>query len=1234
MVVLDGARRAFNDGQYPAAADRFREFLNLYGNHREAPAAHYGLGLALLEGPAKDYGQAANSLRQVAARPDFPDRGLALYYLGVALRGMGYQVLEKAAASPPKEAEGLQSAARGHFDEASRSFAGAADAFAARVKAPPPPEAPLPPDLQWAARARADRDEMLLRAERFKEAAELAEAFLADPVMARSGYADLEVYHLGHARFGLKDYLAAGRALSRLAPFQQPFGGHVRYLLARTHHLAGERPEAVALYQAVQDDWQARRKAAEEALKRKGAVRPEQRAVLEALVNRPPEYVVRASLYGALLMAEAGDFGPALERLFALVQRYPDWPLAAEARLRVGYLRLQLRNFPQAIEALAPLLEHPQLADQALWWTALAQIGAADPNNAAARGEALRAAAETLRRAADAAGKLATRDAEARVRRGDILLDLGDTLVLADRPREAAAVYQQAINEGGNPDRREEATQRLAAALHLDGRYRESDDVCRRFEQTWPQSPLMGSVVFRSAENAYWTAVAADRDPKTADRERALPPLYQEAVRRYRRVLAEYPEFAHAGLARYGLATALYRLGRYGEALEALAAIPEADRTGDLAAAFYLMGDSHIRMFPDETGDALRAARLVDGAGQAAKLLEQFLAAGPQAAEAPDALVKLGFTYERAAAVLAGPAERRKTYALAAQAYERFLKGFGQHPSAAAVLIERARCLALAGDPAAGLADLQRFGAEPLNASPLVPLAMVRWSVILRSMNRAAEAAALMARCRSGHEAALQEDAARRGWVPMIHYEHALAVKESGKTAEARQMFEALAAQFPGRAEATSALWQAARAARELVAAGLAESRRALARPDARPPDIAAARQAVGAGLEALRQGVAALEAQAENVGQAAPGFDAHLRLLYEAAWCHRTIAQAETDAVMDRLRRESLQALQAKLAAESPPRALPQGYVPAEVPLASVPVQASEMAARAQYRRLIGAAPSSPLAAQARLELAEMLIERGDEDGAADLLGEALRTNPPPGLADRLHTRLAACLLARDDLQRARPHIEAASASPSGAAAVEARYLAGEAALRQGDWQKAASLLAAFRDEAPFQNVPGLSDRALDSLGRACAQGGQWDASRQAYEVLVQRFPRSAFADEARYGIGWAHQKQNRHDEAVRAYAEVTRRTVAEVAARAQLQIGLARLEQKRFAEAVSALLVVPYTYAYADLGAAAWCEAGRAHAMASQSAQAARCWQRVVKDYPASPWAQVARLRLSELR
>jgi len=251
MMLLDSARRAHNDGKHAVAADGFRKFLQSYPSHAQAPSAWYGLGMSLLEADPANCRGAAEALKNIIARPDFADRPFAMYYMGVAARGQAAESLAKAAADPA-QANNYRSYARQYYDEATRHFAAAADAFAARAKVAPATTAPaVSKDAEWAARSRCDWCDMLLRTGKTKQAAELARAFLADAATAKSRFNGRMRYYLGYARFAMKDYLAAGRALSGLAPFAQEFGPHARYLLARTHHMSAERPEGAALYKAL-----------------------------------------------------------------------------------------------------------------------------------------------------------------------------------------------------------------------------------------------------------------------------------------------------------------------------------------------------------------------------------------------------------------------------------------------------------------------------------------------------------------------------------------------------------------------------------------------------------------------------------------------------------------------------------------------------------------------------------------------------------------------------------------------------------------------------------------------------------------------------------------------------------------------------------------------------------------------------------------------------------------------
>ncbi len=81
-------------------------------------------------------------------------------------------------------------------------------------------------------------------------------------------------------------------------------------------------------------------------------------------------------------------------------------------------------------------------------------------------------------------------------------------------------------------------------------------------------------------------------------------------------------------------------------------------------------------------------------------------------------------------------------------------------------------------------------------------------------------------------------------------------------------------------------------------------------------------------------------------------------------------------------------------------------------------------------------------------------------------------------------------------------------------------------------------------------------------------------------------------------------------------------------------MNIGVCRLEQKRTADALTALLAVPLTYDYPDCTAAAWYQAAQAQFESQQPREAEKLLQRVVKDFPATEWASLAQRKLAEIK
>ncbi|MFO0931003.1 MAG: tetratricopeptide repeat protein, partial [Gemmataceae bacterium] len=664
-LLLNSAKRAYNEKNYPFAADRFREFLSRFGGHRDASQARYGLALCLSEGPERKYDQALEQLNHLAGNRGFTDYPFVLYYTGLARRGLGVKALDLAA-ERPNEAASHKAVARQRFEEAARAFAEAHTAFAARMpKEQADGKAPSV-EQEWAIRARCDQAEMLLHGGKPKEAREAVAPVLTDKTWGQSRYLALGLYYHGFASFQLDDPFAAGKALSRKNVLaDEVFGTHAHYLLARIHHLntkQNEREDARQHYQAVLTDHEAAKKAGQERLRQPEQLKndPETRVRLERLLKGPPpDHVARATFFLAALQYEDGRFAEALEHFKTFATQYPNAPLAPEARLRIGFCQAQMKQNDDAIRTLQPLVDkEPALADQALYWIARAELNKADP----AKPETYRPGIDTLRKAADRANQRVHAnppDPRARGRRGDALLDLAEAQQLSKQFREAAGTYQQIAQEKLLPDRDDEVQLNLATALQLAGDFPASDRTCAAFVDKHAKSTLLPAVLFRHAENSALQALAAEKLPDPASRARETKKHNDEAIKRYAVVVEKYPEYAHVQLARQGLGMAHYRKGDLESAQKALEAIPSADRAGELAVVNYNLADVLLRGLPARADDAVAAGRLEERLKAAGDLLEAYLGAG-DTPHTPDALLKLGYCQGRMAKLLAQPPEQQK----------------------------------------------------------------------------------------------------------------------------------------------------------------------------------------------------------------------------------------------------------------------------------------------------------------------------------------------------------------------------------------------------------------------------------------------------------------------------------------------------------------------------------------------------------------------------------------------
>jgi cellulose synthase operon protein C len=1228
-MLLGAAQKAYNERNLPFAADKFREFLQKFGGHARAVDARYGLALACLEMPERKYAEAIEQLQSVAGNRNFSDYRFAVYYLGLAKRAQGLAELSQAL-TKPNEAPQRKQNANQRFTEAQQQFAAAAAAFKERVK--PDPMAKEPSiEREWLARSLCDQAEMELRLNKAKEAQQSATPFARDPAFARSRYLRLGLYYHGYASFLVNDFPSAARALNRQdVQTDIVFGSHARYLMGRVHQHDGELAEAGLQYQAVLDQYAREKLAAQEALKKPDQFKnnPEERLRLEQLIKSPPDHVTSAAFAAATLHYEAGRFAEALARFTDFSKLHPDSPRTAEAVLHAAFCQVQLKQYQDAINALGPLAQkQAALADQALLWLGKAQALNFDPNNLQARTNALNAAISTLKQAADRAGQMANSDPEARTRRAEIQLELADVQQTAGQNREAATIYEQLLNEKNLASRSEELTQRLADAWSLAGDYPRSDQVCDQFMKSFPQSPLRPAVAFRQAENAYFVALNAAKNPNLPKPE--LEKSFDEAAKRFQVLIEKYPEFERLSLARYSLAVCQIQKGEFEKAAAVLEAIPPPDRTGDLAIVPYQWAACLIRLTPTKTDDAIVAGKVQEQMQIAAQLLDAFASANPQSPLAPDALLKLGHCQQRLAAVLAQAPEKQQAVQAARQAYEKLMNQYPRDARVPQAVLERAKCMVLVNDRGGAINELKKFAQAPLQDAPIAPMALVRLATLFREQNQAAEAVKVLDECRKKHEGALGNDKERASWVPQLKYHHGVALLESAKPGDARPLFDQVAKDAADKSVAAEAALRGGQCRTLEAKTKLESARQKLGA--ARTDERAAAEKAVNDALVAFTDAGKYLESQAESFKQSLPGAEPRARMLYDAAWAHRFVADMEINSTRTKMQQDEYKRLIEAAQKKNPNQ--PVNVSMPEIARAKVPLQPAEERARNAYKALIAQFADLPLAGEARLEFGEMLAEREELIPAIALLKEALDKEPAQELTDRIRLRLGCCLAAKKDAKGAMAQFDAIS-DPKSPLLPQAQYRAGECLLELGDAAKAVQKLTPFRDKPEYQNIGGLTDRALLRLGHALAKTEQWEASRQALETMVGRFGNSPWVLEARYGIGWARQKLKQYDEAVNWYNQVANATTTELGAKSHLQIGLCRMEQKRYAEAANSLLIVPYTFDYPELNAAALCQAAVCLIEVKQAAQAEKLLQKVLREHADSEWAKVAKEKLEVLK
>src|SRR5262249_13083876 len=151
----------------------------------------------------------------------------------------------------------------------------------------------------------------------------------------------------------------------------------------------------------------------------------------------------------------------------------------------------------------------------------------------------------------------------------------------------------------------------------------------------------------------------------------------------------------------------------------------------------------------------------------------------------------------------------------------------------------------------------------------------------------------------------LLRDAKRVAWAAQLHLQHGICLKEAGKLGEARGVLAGVVQRFADRPEAAEAELRIGQCLLEEPLKRTENARRVLTAADAKAEDVVAALRSMEDDVKALRNAVTELETQAEALKKKRPEAEARARMLYDAAWGWRILADVANAVARNRDPRE-----------------------------------------------------------------------------------------------------------------------------------------------------------------------------------------------------------------------------------------------------------------------------------------------------------------------------------------
>ena len=283
-------------------------------------------------------------------------------------------------------------------------------------------------------------------------------------------------------------------------------------------------------------------------------------------------------------------------------------------------------------------------------------------------------------------------------------------------------------------------------------------------------------------------------------------------------------------------------------------------------------------------------------------------------------------------------------------------------------------------------------------------------------------------------------------------------------------------------------------------------------------------------------------------------------------------------------------------------------------------------------FQRIVEEHPSSRYWHDAGFRLAESWFESGQVEASEQLVEQLLSADPPAAIGPHLWYLAGRQAIAKNDWAQASEAMEHVAGEADNPLAPLAAYWVAEAAFQQNQFERAAEAFASLLE--PLREArPDLAANAGLRQAQALVALKEWRQALAAAEATTAAFPQFEQLYELDYLRGRCLAARALFDQARDAYRMVVRSPLAgktETAAKAQWMIGETFFHQQNYEAAIREYLRVEILYAYPQWQAAALLQAGKCYEKLGQYDRAANLFDRVVHEFPDSPYRPEAEQRL----